>query len=317
MLPKPQAILRWPRIFRQRAKQLGAAAITGARRATQTPEAKAAEAEGIKHLGAKEYHARQKDLKQMAQNKGPLAVKPPAGTAFQKMTPERQKQLESLLAYRAAKQKAKAAAKPVEAPKSKLTASVLEAGMKAILAGKAFQYGGKTYGGTPKTYQGTPPIGKPIGGKPGGPTASFTKQTTQQYIAEKQKAKTLEGGPGKSSGAIATGKATPTTVAAATPQNVTAPAKAKEYQPQYDKEGYITGKSQPDAKDTKRIEDMVKGSIEGQNLNRTKLNQKATNMAKSITSADKAYRRAMAAEAENYHDVAKIFYDRANALARG
>jgi len=65
-------------------------------------------------------------------------------------------------------------------------------------------------------------------------------------------------------------------------------------------------------KDRGRIEDMVKRA----DGNETKLLQMATRMAKSIKDGFKALRRGLAAEDENYHAIAKIFFDRAKALGR-
>jgi hypothetical protein len=66
----------------------------------------------------------------------------------------------------------------------------------------------------------------------------------------------------------------------------------------------------PESKDRRRVEDMsvkAKGSNE-------KMLQLARNMAKAITDAAKAYRRARAAESANYHDIAEIFDARAQAI---
>lgn len=62
----------------------------------------------------------------------------------------------------------------------------------------------------------------------------------------------------------------------------------------------------PEPKDYKRIEDMVNKSKDDKHLLAL-----AQNMANKITDYSKAIRRAKAAEDENYHEVAKIFYERA------
>ena len=66
----------------------------------------------------------------------------------------------------------------------------------------------------------------------------------------------------------------------------------------------------PDAKDRKRIEDIATKA----NYDKAKMQQFARNMAKAITDAGKAYRRGKAAENENYHDLAEIFFARAEDL---
>ena len=63
-------------------------------------------------------------------------------------------------------------------------------------------------------------------------------------------------------------------------------------------------------KDVKRIDDMVEKS-DGDNKQLLNL---ASTMASRITSYDKAYYRGLAAEDQNYHDVAKIFFNRADEL---
>ena len=63
-------------------------------------------------------------------------------------------------------------------------------------------------------------------------------------------------------------------------------------------------------KDRGRIEDMVKRA----NGNEAKLLQMAQRMAKTIKDGFKALRRGLAAEDENYHEIAKIFFDRADEL---
>jgi hypothetical protein len=65
-----------------------------------------------------------------------------------------------------------------------------------------------------------------------------------------------------------------------------------------------------DAKDEQRISDIVargNGDVE-------KIKQLAQSMANKITDPIKAYERGRAAENENYHDVAEIFFNRADAL---
>ncbi len=63
-------------------------------------------------------------------------------------------------------------------------------------------------------------------------------------------------------------------------------------------------------KDAKRIEDLIRKA--GGDL--AKEVQLAQAMAKSITDADKAERRGLAAEDENFHSVAAVFFERAKAL---
>lgn len=65
----------------------------------------------------------------------------------------------------------------------------------------------------------------------------------------------------------------------------------------------------PEAKDHKRISDMVNKARDDAHLL-----QLAGNMANAITDGPKAMRRARAAEAINYHDVAAIFFRRAQQL---
>ncbi len=66
---------------------------------------------------------------------------------------------------------------------------------------------------------------------------------------------------------------------------------------------------QPDSKDHQRIDDMIQKSKDDNHLLRL-----AEQMAKSIKDPEKAYRRALAAEAVNFHDVAAIFFDRSRDL---
>ena len=63
-------------------------------------------------------------------------------------------------------------------------------------------------------------------------------------------------------------------------------------------------------KDVVRIEGIV-AKAKG---DRDKENQLATNMANSITDGAKALRRGRAAEEQNFHNIAKIFFDRAKTL---
>jgi len=63
------------------------------------------------------------------------------------------------------------------------------------------------------------------------------------------------------------------------------------------------------SKDEMRINAMVDKATDDKHLIRL-----ATTMAKRITKGEKAYNRAEAAEDQNYHDVAEIFYDRAKEL---
>ena len=64
-----------------------------------------------------------------------------------------------------------------------------------------------------------------------------------------------------------------------------------------------------DSKDEKRINDMISKAKDDDHL--LKL---ATQMANSIKDSTKALRRAYAAEDQNYHDVAGVFYKRAKQL---
>jgi hypothetical protein len=93
-----------------------------------------------------------------------------------------------------------------------------------------------------------------------------------------------------------------------------------------DLEKHYGSKARITGKDRKRVEDIVKKSLaagrdEDGGVDYDKVDEKAMNlvsqMAKSIRSADKAYRRALAAEDENFHDLAEVFYDRAQELWRG
>jgi hypothetical protein len=71
-------------------------------------------------------------------------------------------------------------------------------------------------------------------------------------------------------------------------------------------------------KDAMRISDMANASRVGGMLGHVdmaKMEAKARTMANSIKDAEKAQRRANAAENDNYHSIAKIFRARANALA--
>jgi len=75
---------------------------------------------------------------------------------------------------------------------------------------------------------------------------------------------------------------------------------------------------EPKSKDRKRIQNMIqkpwdrgmRGSRHAAAVRRL-----AVQMANSIKYPDKAYRRGRAAENENYHDVATIFFQRAAELA--
>lgn len=66
----------------------------------------------------------------------------------------------------------------------------------------------------------------------------------------------------------------------------------------------------PDSKDEMRINDIATKT----NNNPIKMKKVAQVMANKITDGKKAYRRGLAAEDENYHDLAKIFFDRARQL---
>lgn len=65
----------------------------------------------------------------------------------------------------------------------------------------------------------------------------------------------------------------------------------------------------PDAKDKMRIQDMATKAKDRAHMLRL-----AAQMAKAITDAGKAFRRGRAAEIAGYADVAKVFYDRCDAL---
>jgi hypothetical protein len=71
-----------------------------------------------------------------------------------------------------------------------------------------------------------------------------------------------------------------------------------------------------DKKDEMRINDLVKRANAGRSgLDATeKILSLGRQMAVSITDADKAMRRGYAAEAENYHELARIFFYRAEKL---
>lgn len=73
-----------------------------------------------------------------------------------------------------------------------------------------------------------------------------------------------------------------------------------------------------DAKDARRIENMAvkahKQYPDSDDRADEKMQALAHQMAKAIQKADKAVRRANAAENENYHAVASIFFARYNAL---
>jgi hypothetical protein len=71
-----------------------------------------------------------------------------------------------------------------------------------------------------------------------------------------------------------------------------------------------SGNASYDEKDMRRIEDIIKKA----GGNREKEERLATIMANKITDKAKAIRRAKAAEDENYHNIAKIFYNRAKML---
>lgn len=66
-----------------------------------------------------------------------------------------------------------------------------------------------------------------------------------------------------------------------------------------------------DKKDEKRINDMVQKAKDDNHLLRL-----ANQMANSIKDHDKAMRRGRAAEDQNFHDVAAIFFNRAQKLKR-
>ena len=75
---------------------------------------------------------------------------------------------------------------------------------------------------------------------------------------------------------------------------------------QFEAKNYTAGDK---LKDTRRVGDMVKRSKDDEHLLRL-----AKTMANSIRSYDKAYNRGKAAEDQNEHDVAKVFFDRAKSL---
>lgn len=64
-----------------------------------------------------------------------------------------------------------------------------------------------------------------------------------------------------------------------------------------------------DPKDKKRIDDLIKKAKDDAHAVRL-----AKTMASRIKDKKKALRRAYAAEDWNYHDIAKVFYDRAEEL---
>jgi len=66
----------------------------------------------------------------------------------------------------------------------------------------------------------------------------------------------------------------------------------------------------PDSKDEMRISDIASKA----GGNKYKMQSLAVQMANKITDPKKAYRRGLAAEDENYHDLAQIFFDRADKL---
>jgi hypothetical protein len=74
----------------------------------------------------------------------------------------------------------------------------------------------------------------------------------------------------------------------------------------------------PDDKDAARIDDILYKSLEWSNgrkvVNKQKAFQLASNMANAITDIAKAYRRYKAAEDENMHQIALIFYKRYSIL---
>ncbi len=67
----------------------------------------------------------------------------------------------------------------------------------------------------------------------------------------------------------------------------------------------------PERKDHGRIQDII-----DRNPTDAKMAAAAARMAKAITDAAKSYRRAKAAEDINFHDLASIFYKRAEALVK-
>ncbi len=69
----------------------------------------------------------------------------------------------------------------------------------------------------------------------------------------------------------------------------------------------VLNEQTPEEKDYKRVDDIVRKAAG----NEQKELQLAANMAKAITSKEKAFRRATAAEERGYTEQAKIFYQKA------
>jgi len=71
-------------------------------------------------------------------------------------------------------------------------------------------------------------------------------------------------------------------------------------------------------KDSRRIEDIVEKGYKISDKKGTNPDEEmiklATTQANRIKDYDKAYNRGLAAESDNWHDVAKVFFDRAKEL---
>jgi hypothetical protein len=84
-----------------------------------------------------------------------------------------------------------------------------------------------------------------------------------------------------------------------------------------DLERYFGNKALATSKDYQRIEDIYNKAMKkysDQEDIKYWMRKLAIRMARTIAYADKAYRRARAAEDDNYHDLADIFFDRAREL---
>lgn len=81
---------------------------------------------------------------------------------------------------------------------------------------------------------------------------------------------------------------------------------------------YYGDKAEPERKDEKRISDMADKAddkVEKKDADfEEEILKLAQRMADSIGSSDKAYRRGRAAEEENFHEVAAVFFERAEDL---
>jgi len=85
-------------------------------------------------------------------------------------------------------------------------------------------------------------------------------------------------------------------------------------------EQFGAGKLKMESKDRQRIESMYQKAMKKSDGEDDAFNREmmalAKQMANTIKAADKAYRRAEAAANENFHDVADVFYDRADELMK-